>query len=171
MLTQEPSSEMIEEWKNVWNEYKTKLKPNRKSGQELLDYLTQKYVLTEIDEKEAAEAVCLNVTLNKPFAEKLPDGTVPFAKAFFLENIGNGQIFYNNENKDPKALWGRDVTRIFVGIDLVSGFFMVEGSTRLWDELCAFQGVDEADLQNPYSVAQYIGCLKRLDLLHDFPAE
>lgn len=171
MLTQEPTSEMVEEWNKVWNEYKTKLKPNRKSGQELLDYLIQKYVLTEIHEKEAAEAVCLNVILNKPFSEKLPDGMVPLAKTFFLENIGNGQIFYKNEYEDPKALWGREITRIFVGIDLVSGFFMVEGSTRLWDELCAFQGVDEADLQNPYCVAQYIACLKRLDLRHDLFAE
>jgi hypothetical protein len=35
----------------------------------------------------------------------------------------------------------------------------------LWDELYAFQGIDEADIQNPYCVAQYIACLKRFKLL------
>jgi len=167
VLTQEPTPEMFEKWKSVWNQYKIKLKPNRKSGQELLDYLSKKYILTEIHEKEATDAVCLNVTMNKPLAEKLPNGAVPLPRTFFLENMGNGEIFYKNENKDSEDLWGGDITRIFVGIDTASGHFMVEGSTMLWDELYAFQGIDEADIRNPYCVAQYIACLKRFNRLQD----
>lgn len=165
MLTQEPTPEMVEEWKRIWNKYEARLKPNRKSGQELLDYLIQNYVLSEIHEQDAAETVCSNVMLNKPFAEKLPVGTAPQPRTFFLENKGNGEAFYKKENRDPMSLWGRDIPKIFIGIDVVSGYFMVEGSTRLWDELCAFQGLDEIDLRNPYCVAQYIACLKRFDLL------
>ena len=167
MLTQKPTPELLEKWKHVWNQYKNRLKPNRKTGQELLDYLSQKYVLTEIHEKKAIDAVYLTVTMNQPFAEKLPDGAVPSPKAFFLENTGNGKIFYKNENKDSKEIWGGDITKIFIGIDTVSGFFMVEGSTMLWDELYAFQGIDEADIQNPYCVFQYISCLKRFHMLND----
>ena len=33
---------------------------------------------------------------------------------------------------------------------------------KLWDELCAFQGLDEADLQNSYCVAQYISLLEKV---------
>lgn len=165
MLTQPPTPEMLEEWNFIWNKYKDALRPNRKSGKELLDYLDKKYILTEIHQKEARDTVYLNVTMNKPLAEKLPSGTVPLPRTFFLENMGNGEIFYRSENKDSVELWGGDITRIFVGIDTVSGYFLVEGSTLLWDELCAIQGIDEADIQNPYCVAQYIACLKRFNLL------
>ena len=35
----------------------------------------------------------------------------------------------------------------------------------LWDELYAFQGLDETDIQNFYCVAEYVSCLKRFGLL------
>lgn len=131
MLTQEPTEEIMKEYKSIWTQYKDYLKPNRKSGDELLDYLQQKYVLTEIHEKESADAIIYSVTMNEPYAEKLPVGTSPIPKTFFLENTGNGGIFYSSENKDPIDVWGGDITRIFVGIDMATGFFMVEGSTML----------------------------------------
>lgn len=158
----EPTPEMFEEWKAVWREYKDFLQPNRKSGQELLDYLSQKYVLTEIHDEKAAEAVCLNITMNKPRAEKLPAGAAPQPRTYFVENRGNGCALY----KDMDEIF-KDVTRIFVGIDLASGYYMVEGSSMLWDELCAFQGLDQADIQNYYCVAQYIACLKRFGKLQN----
>ena len=135
--------------------------------EELLNYLSQKYVLTEIYDREATDAVCFNVTMNKPRAEKLPGGAISQPRTFFLENMGNGGIFYKNKNKDPEAVWGGDITGIFVGIDTASGYFMVEGSTMLWDELFAFQGIDEADIQNPYCVAHYIAFLKRFNKLQE----
>ena len=55
--------------------------------------------------------------------------------------------------------------KIFIGVDLASGYFMVEGSSMLWDELCAFQGLDAKDIENYYCVAQYISCLKRFNKL------
>lgn len=167
MLMHEPKLEMYDEWKSVWNQYKDKLMPNRKSGQELLDFLSSKYVLTEIHDKSATDAVFFNVTRNKPLAEKLPHGAAVQPRTFFLENLGDGQIFYKEENADPEEIWGGEITRIFVGIDLASGFYMVEGNSMLWDELCAFQGVDKKDIDNPYCVAQYIACLKRFGKLQD----
>lgn len=167
MLTQEPTPEMYAEWKFVWKQYKDKLKPNRKSGQELLGYLSGKYALTEIHEKKAMNAITFNVTMNKPLAEKLPNGAVPLPRAFFLENVGNGAVFYKSENRDPVEVFGEEIPRIFIGIDLASGYFMVEGSRMLWDELYAFQGIDESDIENPYCVAQYIACLKRFNRLED----
>lgn len=40
--------------------------------------------------------------------------------------------------------------------------FTGEGSTSLWDELCAFRGVDEQDLQNYVIMAQYVNAVKRI---------
>ncbi|MCI2161864.1 MAG: hypothetical protein LKK39_08120 [Oscillospiraceae bacterium] len=171
MITQEPTKEVFEQWKVVWMKYKDKLQPNRKSGVELLNYLQSKYALTEIYDKKATDAIIGNVTMNAHYAEKLPKGAIPIPKAFFLESSGNGKHFYRPENKDPLDLWGGDITRIFVGIDIASGFYMVEGSTMLWDELCAFQGVDEKDLQNYVCAAEYIHSLKRFGKLETVVAE
>ena len=71
------------------------------------------------------------------------------------------------ENQDSPNLWGGEITKIFVGIDLSSGFYQVEGSTLLWDELCAFQGLDCQDLKNYVVVAQYISALKRIGKLDE----
>ena len=165
MITQEPTKDMLEEWKSIWVHYKERLQPNRKSGTELLHYLQEKYVLTEIHDKSASDAVIGNVTENECYAEKLPEGTAPAPRTFFLEDTGNGKVLYQDENKDSVNVWGGDITRIFVGIDTVTGFFIVEGSTMLWDELYAFRGLDEKDLQNYVCVAEYINSLKRFDLL------
>lgn len=171
MITQKPTKEMLDEWKATWLQYKSKLQPNRKSGTELLAYLQSKYVLTEIYEKDATDAVIGNVTMNPPFSEKLPKGSAPVPRTFFIENAGNGQVLYQDENKDCADIWGGDITRIFVGVDQVTGFFMVQGSTMLWDELCAFRGLDDKDLQNYVCVAEYISCLKKFNLLQKIQPE
>ncbi len=52
------------------------------------------------------------------------------------------------------------IGEIFVGVDLATGYFLVEGSEQLWDELCAFSGLDERDLENYVCVGLYLDCLK-----------
>lgn len=161
MLMQEATPEMLEAWKVTWNEYKDKLLPNRRSGAEIIAYLIDKYLLTEIHDDWALHVVTENVLNNEPLAEKIPVGSTPSPVAFFVKNSGKGKILYENQDEDFKE------NKIFVGVDLVSGFFCVEGSSMLWDELCAFQGLDEKDIQNPYCVAEYISCLKRFGLLDE----
>ncbi|MDH6363781.1 hypothetical protein M2139_000618 [Enterococcus sp. PF1-24] len=165
MITQEVTAAQLTQWQATWLKYKDELTPNRKTGEELLIYLQNKYVLTEIFDENMLEAITKNVTLNIPYSEKLPKESLPKPRAFSLENSGNGEIFYFPENKDPFELWGADFIQIFVGIDVTSGFYMVEGSTMLWDELCAFQGLDEKDIDNYVCVAQYIDSLKRFGQL------
>ena len=165
MITQKPTLEMLTEWKNTFEQYKDLLQPNRKSGTDLLEYLQSNYFLTEITDKKALTVISENVSRNEIYAEKLPASRLPLPKAFYLENIGNGHKFYLSENKDDPDLWGGEITKIFVGLDLCSGFYMVEGSTMLWDELRAFQGVDEKDLENYVVVADYISALKRFGKL------
>ena len=159
MLMQEATPKMLDEWKKVWNEYRDKLKPNRKTGQELLDFMQLKYSLTEIYDNKALRVIADNVLNNKPFAEKLPQNEKPLPRAFIVKNVEAGQFLYQEQDE---VFRGRD---IFAGVDLASGCYHVEGSSFLYDELCAHQGLDEKDIQNCFCVAQYIECLERFGLL------
>ena len=159
MLMTEPTPEMYEEWKRVWSKYKNILKPNRKTGKEIVEYLCSKYSLTELHEEKADNVVVENVLNNEPYAEKLPQGQKPSPRAFIVDNTGQGEELYKNQDE---IFNGCD---IFVGVDLSSGLYCIEGSSLLWDEVNAYQGLDEIDIQNPYCVAQYISCLKRFGML------
>lgn len=165
MITQKPTSKTLTDWKNTFEKYKDILRPNRKSGGDLLKYLQSNYSLTEITDGEVLAVISENVSHNNFWAEKLPAGQLPAAMAFYLEDIGNGHKFYLPENKDRPDVWGDEITRIFIGVDLSSGFYMVEGSSMLYDELRAFQGIDEKDLESYVVVADYIGALKRFGKL------
>jgi len=156
MLRQEPTPEMIAEWKAIWNAHKNHLRPNRKSGVDIMKYLADKYPLRELQDKSATQVVIDNVVLNEYLAEKIPEEMAPQTVAFLIENIAEGRKLYD----EPDALLGDGY--IFVGIELVSGYFHVEGSSSLWDELCAFQGLDQKDMENFFCVAQYVEAMKRL---------
>ncbi|MGN1031514.1 MAG: hypothetical protein ACI4PQ_07920 [Butyricicoccaceae bacterium] len=157
MLNGEPTEGMLREWKRVWRQQKDRLRPNRISGPELLAYVRQRYPLEETAEEDALDCVRQTVLCNSFLAEKLPEGCEPDPVAFFVLDTGEGHQLY--EQKD--AIYD-EVERIFVGVDLVSGYYHVEGSSQLWDELCAVQGLDEADIQNPFLVAQYVECCERM---------
>lgn len=86
-------------------------------------------------------------------------GVEPSVATFVIENKENGEILYENQDELFKG------NNILVGIELESGFFYVEGSSLLWDELYAFQGLDEKDIQNYFCVSEYISCLKKFGLL------
>jgi hypothetical protein len=93
--------------------------------------------------------------------KKLPAGRTVIPKVYRVLNEGHAQALYLQQDEVFK---GRD---IILGIDLETGFFHVEGSSLLWDELFAFRGLDAEDLTNFYLVAEYIACLKKFDMLDD----
>ena len=104
MLTTEPTIEMIQEWKCIYNENRDKLKPNRKSGAEINDYFCNKYRFEKLDSLSFHDVVEFNIMKNESNREKLPQGAVPQIVAY--------------KAKDSSVL---------VGIDLVTGFFHIEG--------------------------------------------
>lgn len=165
MLTVEATPEMLSEWRAVWRKYHDRLTPNRKSGAELVRYLSERYTLNETRDASALDAIRQNVLLNMPFAEKLPQGAEPSPVAYFVENKGAGAALYVSR---PKLYADMPV---FVGVDLASGMYQVEGSELLWDELCAYQGLDARDIENCFCVAQYIYALRRLDRLKEVIGE
>ncbi|MCH5156329.1 MAG: hypothetical protein J1G02_00455 [Clostridiales bacterium] len=145
MLTKEPTIEMVQEWKRIYSENRDRLKPNRKSGTEINDYFCLKYAFEEFKSLKFCKVVKLNITENETNREKLPHGTVPQIVVY--------------KSKDASVL---------VGIDLITGFFHIEGEditrvAEIYDDLFAFRGLDEKDMENYFLVAQYIQCLdKRL---------
>lgn len=141
MLTTEPTIEMIQEWKCIYNENRDKLKTNRKSGAEINDYFCNKYRFEKLDSLSFHDVVEFNIMKNESNREKLPQGAVPQIVAY--------------KAKDSSVL---------VGIDLVTGFFHIEGKdinrvAEIYDDLFLFRGLDETDIKNYFLVAQYIQCL------------
>jgi len=138
MLTQEAAADMVEEWKKLYDEHRGFLYPNRKTGKELDAYVRDKYEVHPIQTKEADNVVIENIMCNRVFKEKLPDNMQPCP------------ITYHTDEQ-----------KVFIGIDLVSGYFCVEGSEQIYDDLFAFRGLDEKDLNNVFMVAEYVKCIKK----------
>lgn len=159
MLMQEATPEMIEQWKLTYSEFKPRLNPNRKLASDLIAYLTSKYPVKEETDEKLKQVVTDNVLLNKCFAEKLPVDKHPVAVCYSINNTGVAKLLYEKQDE----IFGGQT--IIVGIELETGFFLVEGSSELWDELFAFQGLDEKDLNNFYLVAEYIACLQKFNML------
>ncbi|MDU5111897.1 MAG: hypothetical protein E6248_15785 [Clostridium sp.] len=159
MLMEEATPEKVIEWKEIWKEYKNILVSNRRTGEELVKYIKERYILRELNDKKAKEIVKSNILKNIVYANKLSEGQSPKILTFIIENRDEGCCLY--EKQDDIYIG----TEIFIGVDIESGFFHVEGSSLLWDELMAFKGLDEEEIQNYFSVAMYILSLKRFQII------
>ncbi|EAC8225606.1 hypothetical protein Y419_14715 [Listeria monocytogenes] len=137
MLTKEATPELIKEWQKIYYNHIDNLVPNRKTGFEIDEYFRKNYSFVSLNDKNAKETVIQNIINNESFKEKLSAGVKP----------------------KPMTYTIRD-SNIFVGIDLISGYFYVEGSEEIYDDLFAYRGLDESDLKNFYLVAEYIRCKK-----------
>jgi len=155
------TEEDLARWKRVYKEYRPRLRPNRTSGAALFAYLESRYPLLPLDDPHANRLVTENILSNKVFATQLPKGCAPEPVCCTILPAGNGADLYRTQDT---IFAGID---ILVGIDLVSSYFLVEGSSLLWDELYAHRGLNESDLENTYSVAEYIACLTRFGMLEE----
>lgn len=160
MVTEEPTKETTVQWRALWEGYRDRLRPDRISGRALLGHLQGRYELTEMFDGWAAGCVIGSVLENACCREKLPAAARPAARTFCLENSGAGKALCEGESGDS-APRGRAGDRSFVGVNTVIGLFTVEGSSLLWEELCAVRGLDEEDLQNFASVAQLVAVRER----------
>jgi len=156
MLTKEPTQDMINGWKKTYNEYINKIRPNKKTGAQVTEYLMQNYPLIELKDSRFEKIVLDNLG----FQNKTVNMSNFNCKVFCIENKGNGKVLYENQDEVFKDI------SIMVGIELKTAFFYVEGSSFLWDDLFAFRGLDDNDLKNYYLVAEYIECLKKFDRLN-----
>ncbi len=153
MLTERPTKEMIAEWQEIHRNHRPRMQPNRITGTELIAWLCAQYPVTELYEQELLDMVTLSVKENAHYAEKLPVGVPPKPRAFRIENTGAGAALYETQ----EDIWA-ECPYILVTAEEVTGEFFVEGSCKLWDEMFAVRGLDAADLENYYLVAEYIKC-------------
>ncbi|HFQ8770238.1 hypothetical protein ACTPDT_15450 [Clostridioides difficile] len=61
---QEVPQEKIEQWKSVYEKYKSILKVNSKSVLEIIEFLKRKYVIVEETSEEFKHVVINNINLN-----------------------------------------------------------------------------------------------------------
>lgn len=157
MIFAPATQEKLLEWRKTHSKFKNKLSPNRKSGSEVLEYIKNKYILEELTEEKYLDIVSYTVTENDFNKQKLSENKLPVPKAFLLKNEGNGKYIYENQEE----MWEK--CPVYIGVDLESGFYIVEGSCLLYDEIYAFQGVDQYDIGNCVRVADYIECIKKFN--------
>lgn len=69
---QEVPQEKIEQWKSLYEKYKSILKVNSKSVLEIIEFLKRKYVIVEETSEEFKHVVINNIKLNKPFHKRFP---------------------------------------------------------------------------------------------------
>ena len=87
MLTTEPTSEMIAEWKRIYDIYHSALTPTRKSGKEVDRYFREKYSYQLFDNAEFREIASLNIMENDYFKNKLPKDTLPNIQSYQTGNV------------------------------------------------------------------------------------
>lgn len=154
MLMQEPTEELINEWKEIFNANKDSIKPNKRDGLDIIEYLKSHYLVTEIQNNELEKIVEGNVKDNEFNSNKLK-GSNPIIRMFKI----------NKDNTDLYKIQDEvfDGIDIIVGIELKTSFIYVEGSSYLYDELIAYTGLDEDDIKNYFIVAQYIKCKEKFN--------
>lgn len=136
MLTIEPTSEMLAEWKRIFEIHHSEINPNRKSGLEVDQYFRGKYVHQIFNDAAFQKVVALNITENEFYRNKLPKDVLPNIQSYKTGNV-------------------------LVGIDLCTGEFYIESENieevvPIHDDLFAYRGLDEEDLKNIFLVAEYV---------------
>lgn len=153
MLMQEPTEEMIKEWQDIYNKNKNKLKPNKKDGLEIIEYLKGNHSVIEVENTKLEKVVYDNIVLNQFSNQKLC-GKNPIIRLFEVTD----KNLYEKQDSIFKGI------KIIVGIELHTSYIFVEGSSYLYDELMAFTGLDDKDITNYFLVAQYIKCKEKFNI-------
>lgn len=82
----------IEQWKSLYEKYKSILKVNSKSVLEIIEFLKRKYVIVEETSEEFKHVVINNIKLNKPFHKKISSDKELKPIVFTIPNEGNAKI-------------------------------------------------------------------------------
>ena len=136
MLTSKPTKKMIDNWKKIYDENKSLMQPNSKSGEELNAYFKSKYDFEECGNLEYGSLIKESIITNKFYKEKVVDESKIEVKVYKKSNV-------------------------IVGIEMQTGYFQVESEDislmeSIYDNLFLYRGLDKYDLKNYFVTAQYI---------------
>lgn len=172
--------EVLAKWQEIFDEYAPRLTPNRKSSLAVLEYIQRDYALREIQSIQAMKVVQNNVMKNPQMKAKLTKGMPLDIQVFEVMDEDLGKQLYERQEAEhieamgllEEAVSGFEAydyapTPITIGVEHNSGYFFVEGSQLLFDEVIMCQGLDEQDLNNVYLVADYIETLKKHNRLEE----
>lgn len=160
MSEQNFTADDVKEWKKVYNEYRDLLLPDMKSSGEVISYVTGKYVTEKINSELYENTVTYNIVNNDFFREQIPEGKSPVSYIYKIKNTAKGIQLYENREKIFSG------TDIIFGIELLTCYIYVEGSSELYDEIFAYRGLNEKEINNFYLVSKYISCLKKYGILN-----
>ncbi len=141
MITSEMTTQQIAEYRKLYRKYRSVLKPNRKSGQQVERYLVDTYNAVRIEHSVFQKVVEDNILTNDFKLKKLSRDARPSVNVYLVDDV-------------------------LVGIDVVSGEFHVEcrdidRMSEIYDNLFAFRGLDKDDLKNFVLVGEYIKCTEK----------
>lgn len=131
MIISAVTREQLAHWQQIYRLYGSSLQPNRISGAALDKYFREKYQPVVTTNIAFQEVVLRNAQENDS-----------------LTDISKIVVYILNDE-------------IYVGIDLISGFFQVECEdiskmASIWDDLFVTRGLSARDLENYVLTAQYI---------------
>jgi len=81
-----------------------------------VEYLVNKCPVRELRDVSATQVVIDNVLHNEHFSNRIPEGVVPAALTFIVENSAQGKRLYGESN----GYYGDEA--VFVGVELTSGY-------------------------------------------------
>jgi len=126
-----------------------------KSSGEVISYVTGKYVTGKINSELYENTVTYNIFNNDFFREQIPEGKSPVSYIYKIKNTGKGIKLYENREKIFSN------TDIIFGIELLTYYIYVEGSSELYDEIFVYRGLNEKEINNFYLFSKYISCIKK----------
>lgn len=157
MLMQETNEEMMKICKEIYNQYKDKIKPNKKSGESIIKYIQDKYPTIDVEASQLEDMILQDMMSNDFFKDKLGNRK-PNVKIFGIKDEGKGHKLYVKQNEEF------DEGLIFIGIEMQTSAIFVKESRDLYEELIAFVGLDKEDIKNEFLVAQYILCKEKFKM-------
>ena len=178
MIETEANRSIISKWQAIYDENRPLLKPNKKSAEEVIRYLQEKYPIITENSAEAKEVATFNIAegLKHSGTEEQQDPSSFQIITFKVQNERNGANLYRTQQQDYLDVVAefrkihddaQDIPAddfpmpILVNVEINSGFIYVEGSPALSNEIELFQGHNAKELENIYTVACYVKLLKK----------
>lgn len=124
---------LMEQWKAIYETERPHLKPNAITGEALTRYIEDRFAVQPNEDESLQNAVRGMLAQSALVRQKVGDGEVrPVAY-----RIDDGTV---------------------IGVDLLTGIFIVQDNMAVRDELTYVRGLDESDLENVLLTVDWLRC-------------
>ena len=124
---------LMEQWKSIYEMERPNLTPNAITGEALTRYIEERFAVQPSEDESLQNAVRGMLAQSALVRQKVGDGEVrPVAY-----RIDDGTV---------------------IGVDLLTGIFIVQDNMAVRDELTYVRGLDESDLENVLLTVDWLRC-------------